>query len=146
MISARKQDGIVLAIGQGTTELVVFDNMKPTIGRSIPQACDFVYMDGMELDYLHQDKAKTEPKRVEMLADIISESLASFRADLTGKKEYDVIVSGGGVLLPKMLQVLEKKCQIKLQTVEKPVFANALGMLEYSMIAIPSLQSHGPVP
>ncbi|MBI1662175.1 MAG: hypothetical protein IS860_01485 [Nitrosopumilus sp.] len=81
-----------------------------------------------------------------MLADIISESLASFRADLTGKKEYDVIVSGGGVLLPKMLQVLEKKCQIKLQTVEKPVFANALGMLEYSMIAIPSLQSHGPVP
>ena len=81
-----------------------------------------------------------------MLSDIISENLASFRADLTGKKEYDVIVSGGGILLSKMLQLLEKKCQIKLQTVEKPVFANALGMLEYSMITIPSLQSHGPVP
>ena len=137
LMSSNRKDGIVLAIGQGTTELVAFDNLRPILGRSVPQACDFVYLGKDELTYLAESD-KAESKRVEMLADIISESLASFRTNLAADKEdYDILVSGGGILVPGLYNHLKRKIpDLTLHMADDPVFSNAVGMLEYAKSAI----------
>src|SRR5487761_1856792 len=45
LLAEDARTGIVLSIGQGTTELVLFENLKPISGTSIPQACDYLYED-----------------------------------------------------------------------------------------------------
>ena len=137
LMSSNRTNGIVLAIGQGTTELVAFDNLRPILGRSVPQACDFVYLDKDDLAYLDESD-RPEPKRVEMLADIISESLASFRTNLpAGKESYDILVSGGGTLVPGLYNHLKRKItDSTLYLADDPVFSNAVGMLEYAKSAI----------
>ena len=137
LMSSNRKDGIVLAIGQGTTELVAFDSLRPILGRSVPQACDFVHLGKDDLAYLDESN-RPEPKRVEMLADIISESLASFRTNLPANKEdYEVLVSGGGILVPGLYKHLKRKIpDSTLFLVDEPVFSNAVGMLEYAKSAI----------
>ena len=146
LMSSDRKDGIVLAIGQGTTELVAFDNLRPILGRSVPQACDFVYLGKDDLAYLDESD-KPEPKRVEMLVDIISESLASFKTNLSANNSYDIIVSGGGLLIPGLHNQLKRKIADSLHTVKDPIFSNAAGMLEYAKSAMipPSPSSQTPV-
>lgn len=161
LVFSKRLSGIVLAIGHGTTELVVFDNMKTILGRSIPQACDFVYLnnnssyENSNINEFQDDvmihnnnhslsnpsTAKTKQqiinqKRIEMLADIISENISSTKANLIGKTDYEIIVSGGGILLPGFRKLLQRKISEPLHLVEDPVFANASGMLEYAKNAI----------
>ena len=136
LMSSNRKDGIVMAIGQGTIELVTFDNLRPILGRSIPQACDFVYLGKDDLTYLDESD-KPDPKRVEMLADIISESLASFRTNLPADKDYEVLVSGGGILVPGLYHHIKRKISgSTLYLADDPVFSNAVGMLEYAKSAI----------
>ncbi|MDH3779430.1 MAG: hypothetical protein OES15_01105 [Nitrosopumilus sp.] len=135
LMSSRKKDGIVLAIGQGTTELVAFDNLKPILGRSIPQACDYIHLGSDELQYLNNSN-KPNPKRIEMLADIISENLASFKTNLAANNSYDIILSGGGILVPGLYNHLKRKIADSLCAVGDPVFSNATGMLEYAKSAM----------
>ena len=134
MMSSKRKDGIILAIGQGTTELVAYDNLKPILGISIPQACDYIHLDADELQHLKTNKPN--PKRVEMLADIISERLASFKTALSENNSYDIIVSGGGVLVPGLYNHLKRKIADSLHVAEDPVFSNATGMLEYAKSAM----------
>jgi actin-like ATPase involved in cell morphogenesis len=63
LMSSKKKDAIILAIGQGTTELVAYDNLKPILGRSIPQACDYIHLGADELQYLNNSN-KSNLKRV----------------------------------------------------------------------------------
>jgi len=144
LMSSGRKDGIVLSIGQGTTELVAFDNLIPILGRSIPQACDYIHLDADELQYLN-NSSKPNPKRVEMLADIISENLASFKTSLAADSSYDIILSGGGIFVPGLYNNLKRKIGDSLYAVEDPIFSNATGMLEYAKSAMitssPSSQS-----
>ena len=145
LMASERKDGIVLAIGQGTTEIVAFDNLKPILGRSIPQACDYVYQGVNDLEHLNSNKPN--PKRVEMLADIISESLASFKTNLSANNIYDIIVSGGGLLVPGLHNQLKRKIADSLHTVKDPIFSNAVGMLEYAKSAmIPSASPNSQTP
>jgi len=145
LMSSERKDGIVLAIGQGTTELVAFDNLKPILGRSIPQACDYVYLGADDLEYLNSNKPN--PKRVEMLADIISESLASFKTNLSANNSCDMIVSGGGLLVPGLYNQLKRKIADSLHTVKDPIFSNTVGMLQYAKsLMIPSTSPSSQTP
>ena len=135
LMSSGRKDGIVLSIGQGTTELVAFDNLKPILGRSIPQACDYIHLNADELQYLN-NSSKPNPKRVEMLADIISENLASFKTSLAADNSYDTILSGGGIFVPGLYNNLKRKIADSSYTVKDPIFSNAVGMLEYAKSAM----------
>jgi methylmalonyl-CoA mutase cobalamin-binding subunit len=71
-----------------------------------------------------------------MLADIISENLASFKTSLAVNNRYDIILSGGGILVPGLYNHLKRKIADSLYTVEDPIFSNATGMLEYAKSAM----------
>jgi actin-like ATPase involved in cell morphogenesis len=123
LLSEDARTGIVLSIGQGTTELVLFEDLKPISGTSIPQACDYLYED---LAYLEHEKNSADKKRVDALTTILANKLAVFQTNLT--KEYDVYVSGGGALVEGLCESLQAKVHGSLRMVKDPLYSNATGL------------------
>ncbi|MDE1767264.1 MAG: rod shape-determining protein, partial [Thaumarchaeota archaeon] len=79
LLSEDARTGIVLSIGQGTTELVLFEDLKPISGTSILQACDYLYED---LAYLEHEKNTADKKKVDALTTILANKLAVFKTRL----------------------------------------------------------------
>jgi actin-like ATPase involved in cell morphogenesis len=125
LLAEDARTGIVLSIGQGTTELVLFENLKPVTGVSIPQACDYLY-DEDDLAYLDYEKNIIDKKKIDALTSIISNKLASFKTRLN--KQYDVYVSGGGALIMGLCESLQTKVPDSLRIVKDPVYSNAIGL------------------
>ncbi len=127
-----KKDAVVMSIGQGTTEIVAFDNQKPVFGTSIPQATDFITIGLAEFSYLHASlfakRGSEVRKNVEKLTDILSNKLLSFMSALDSKSHYDVIVSGGGIMIPGMKRSLERKLKMKVDVPRIPIMSNAMGL------------------
>ncbi|MHB8546535.1 MAG: ParM/StbA family protein [Nitrosotalea sp.] len=125
LLSEDAKTGIVLSIGQGTTELVLFENLKPVTGISIPQACDYLY-DGDELAYIECEKNIIDKKRIDALTSLLANKLASFKTRLN--KEYDIYMSGGGALVPGLCESLQAKIPDRIRIVKDPVYSNATGL------------------
>lgn len=129
LLSEDARTGIVLSIGQGTTELVLFEDLKPISGTSIPQACDYLYED---LAYLEHEKNTVDKKRVDALTTILANKLAVFQTNLN--KKYDVYVSGGGALVAGLCESLQAKVQDSLRMVKDPLYSNAAGLYKLGKI------------
>ncbi|MDE1845180.1 MAG: rod shape-determining protein [Thaumarchaeota archaeon] len=125
LLSEDARTGMVLSIGQGTTELVLFENLKPVTGISIPQACDYL-CDGDELAYIEYEKNIIDKKRIDALTSLLANKLASFKTRLN--KEYDIYVSGGGALVSGLCESLQAKVPENLRIVKDPVYSNATGL------------------
>ncbi|MDE1861991.1 MAG: rod shape-determining protein [Thaumarchaeota archaeon] len=123
LLSEDARTGMVLSIGQGTTELVLFEDLKPVAGTSIPQACDYLYED---LTYLEHEKNIVDKKKVDALTTILANKLAVFQTKLN--REYDVYVSGGGVLVERLCESLQAKAHDSLRMVKDPIYSNAQGL------------------
>lgn len=123
LLSEDARTGMVLSIGQGTTELVLFEDLKPISGTSIPQACDYLYED---LAYLEHEKNTVDKKRVDALTTILANKLAVFQTNLN--KEYDIYVSGGGALVEGLCESLQAKIPDILRMVKDPLYSNATGL------------------
>lgn len=131
LLSEDARTGIVLSIGQGTTELVLFENLKPVTGISIPQACDYLY-DGDELAYLEYEKNIIDKKKIDALTSILANKLASFKTRLN--KQYEIYVSGGGTLISGLCESLQRKVSENLRIVKDPVYSNATGLYKLGQI------------
>jgi actin-like ATPase involved in cell morphogenesis len=125
LLSEGARTGMVLSIGQGTTELVLFENLKPVTGVSIPQACDYLY-DGDDLAYLEYEKNIIDKKKIDALTSILANKLASFKTRLN--KQYEIYVSGGGALVPGLCESLQAKISDSIRIVKDPVYSNATGL------------------
>ncbi len=123
LLSEDARTGMVLSIGQGTTELVLFEDLKPISGTSIPQACDYLYED---LAYLEHEKNTADKKRVDALTTILANKLAVFKTKLN--KEYDIYVSGGGALVEGLCESLQSKVQESLRIAKDLAYSNATGL------------------
>ncbi|HEX5457141.1 MAG TPA: hypothetical protein VFX64_02005 [Candidatus Nitrosotalea sp.] len=130
LLSEDARTGIVLSIGQGTTELVLFENLKPVTGISIPQACDYLYED--DLSYLDYEKNAVDKKKIDALTTILANKLAAFKTKLN--KEYDIYVSGGGILIDGLYESLLGKVSCNLGIVKDPVYSNATGLYKLGLM------------
>lgn len=132
LIDMNKKDAIIMSIGQGTTEIVAFDDSAPVFGTSISQATDFITLGLGEFSYLQASiftKHKPEiRKNVAKLTDILSNKLIGFMSQLDDKSHYDVIVSGGGIMIPGMKESLERKLGRKIEIPKIPIMSNAVGL------------------
>ena len=130
LLSEDVKTGMVLSIGQGTTELVLFEDLKPVAGVSIPQACDYLY-DG-ELDYIEYEKNKIDRKRIDALTTILANRLAVFKTRLG--RQYEIYVSGGGALILGLCESLQAKVPDNLRIAKDPVFSNAAGLYKLGQL------------
>ena len=124
----KMSDGIVVSIGQGTTEIVVFENEKPIHGTSIPQATDFLTQSFGEFAHLdHSIFLKKEVRdKVDKLADIISNRITLLQGQLD--RPFPLILSGGAVHIPGMVKSLKKKINADIVIPDDPVMSNANGL------------------
>ncbi len=123
LLSEDARTGLVVSIGQGTTELMVFEDLKPVTGLSMPQACDYLY-DGLE--YLEYEQIKPEKRRLDNFAALLANHLAEFESKLA--HPYEVYLSGGGVLIDGTCKLLEARIRRTLHVAKDPVYSNALGL------------------
>ena len=123
LLAEDAKTGLVMSIGQGTTELVLFEDLKPVTGLSISQACDYLYED---LTYLEYGKNAADKKKIDSLTTILANKLAVFKTRLD--KEFDVYVSGGGALVDGLYDSLKSKVPDNLKMVKDPVYSNAEGL------------------
>jgi hypothetical protein len=125
LLAEDARTGMVLSIGQGTTELTLFENLKPISGISIPQACDYLY-DEDDLAYIDWEKNTIDKKKIDSLTSILSNRLAAFKTRLN--KPYKIYLSGGGALVPGLYESLQGKVPDNLVLVKDPVYSNATGL------------------
>lgn len=128
LVDAEKSSGIVMSIGQGTTEIVAFVNNKAIRGISVHHAVGYISsrLGGGEMAYL-DDAIYESPKTgqlVTMLADSLLNKLSIIRQDL---EKLPVIVSGGGILVPKMQEAMRAKLGGMIVP-QDPVMSNAQGL------------------
>ncbi len=121
-----KKTGLVVSIGQGTTEIVYYNDLKPVLGRSLGQACDYLLQGKERLAYL--DAKDTIPRqRLVSLADLVSDEINSIASQLNTK--IDAILSGGTILLGDIHKEIQSR--LKGMTVvpsADPVYSNCLGL------------------
>ncbi|MBI1664012.1 MAG: rod shape-determining protein [Nitrosopumilus sp.] len=138
LIDMNKKDAIIMSIGQGTTEIVVFDDQDPIIGVSLPQATDFITQGLGEFSYLQAStftKQNSEiRKNVAKLTDILSNKLFNIMCSLDEKNHYDVVVSGGGIMIPGMKISLQRKLKMEIQVPKIPIMSNAIGLHKLAKI------------
>jgi len=134
LVSANKRSATVMSIGQGTTEIVAFEDMKPVSGVSLMQASDYITSELGEFSYLdpsivNEHMGEVE-RRAKMLADILSNRLASFMSSLNPTQECSklLLVSGGGLLIPGVKGSLAERVKMQVEFAEDPVMANAIGL------------------
>ena len=125
LLAEDARTGMVLSIGQGTTELALFENLKPISGISIPQACDYLY-DEDDLAYIDWEKNIIDKKKIDSLTSILSNKLAAFKTRLN--TPYKIYLSGGGALIPGLYESLQGKVPDNLVLVKDPVYSNATGL------------------
>ncbi len=128
MTYCNKKSGTVVNIGHGTTEVI---HIKSGVieGSSIPKASNFVtdQLDKTRGSYVNYKKLFSQN---ESLTQKLVYHLAEHIADeVTRIASHDnIILAGGGSLLPGMRENLEKILYTKTIVPDNPVFSNAIGL------------------
>ncbi|MGI0060394.1 MAG: ParM/StbA family protein [Nitrosotalea sp.] len=131
LVDMNLSEAIVVSIGHGTTEVVAFKNYAPIRGTSIHHAVSEISTElGIgKTAYLDHDMfAKPEVKPlIVMLADALLDDLNWIRQDL---EHLPIVVSGGGIMIPGMKDIIESKLSHKVLVPQDPVMSNALGLFK----------------
>ena len=132
--SIGRKSATVMNIGQGTTEIVAFENMQTISGQSVMHGCDFLTRDLGEFAFLDStvyDQYRDELKpRIEMLSDMLVNRLEAFMAELRPMYECSktVVLSGGGILIPELKKGILEKIHVNVEVPNDPVMSNAYGL------------------
>ena len=132
--SIGRKSATVMNIGQGTTEIVSFENMEMISGQSLMHGCDFLTRDLGEFAFLDLtvfDQYKDEIKpRIEMLGDMLVNRLETFMSELKPMYECSktVVLSGGGILIPELKAGILERMKVKVEIPNDPVMSNANGL------------------
>ena len=125
------ESAIVVSIGQGTTEIVVIDDMEIIDGESSRWASDFVTRKIGRYAHLDTDLLHRNHDVCHRYARIMAENLAREIHDVSGQygNRYAIALSGGGLLIPGMQERLAAKLkEFKVVVPDDPVMSNASGL------------------
>ncbi|MDE1863323.1 MAG: hypothetical protein KGI33_10485 [Thaumarchaeota archaeon] len=120
-------DGIVVSIGRGTTEIVAFLGNEAKWGQSHHHAVGYISSKiGGEYSYLDDTifASGESAKLVSALADYIINRIQASRQIFPS---LQVIVSGNGILIPGMEQVIRSRID-DIIIPQDPVMSNAIGL------------------
>ncbi len=125
------ESAIVVSIGQGTTEIVVIDDMDVIDGESSRWAADFVTKKIGRYAHLDMDLLHKNQDVCHRYAKIMAENLAREVRDMSGQYDdrYPIALSGGGLLIPGMQERLAARLkEFKVVVPDDPVMSNANGL------------------
>ncbi|MGI0061398.1 MAG: ParM/StbA family protein [Nitrosotalea sp.] len=131
LIDVDLPSAIIVSIGQGTTEIVAFEEYSAIRGTSVHHAVNDISskIGTVKTAYL-DDAIFKDPKvnsLVAMLADSILDDLNGMRQDL---EDLPLVVSGGGIMIPKLKDAMESRLSHGIIIPQDPVMSNALGLFK----------------
>ena len=131
LVDVDLSSGIIVSIGQGTTEIVAFKDYSAIRGISIHHSVNDISskLGTSKTSYL-DTSIFTNPKvnsLVTMLADSILDDLNGVRQDL---QQLPIVVSGGGIMIPGLKEAIETRLSQDIIIPQDPVMSNALGLFK----------------
>ena len=129
------ETGIVINIGYGTTETVIFDDGVVVAGESLKSAVNTI-LSGLNSDGMDMEKTsltdvamyKKYKKESKIYATEIAETIKRWYNEkkILSKHNYDVVISGGGIMNSAMRQALNKM-DIEFSVPNDALYSNAQG-------------------
>ena len=121
--------GVVVSIGQGTTEIVVVHDAEVIDGTSSSWASDFVTKKVGRFAHLDPSSLEDHKDVCKRYARVLAENLAAEVSDVAGQYGYPLALSGGGLLMPGVRDELEARLKgSKIAVPDDPVMSNARGL------------------
>ena len=121
--------GVVVSIGQGTTEIVAVDEAQVIDGASSSWASDFVTQKVGRFAHLDPSSLEAHRDVCKKYARVLAENLAAEISDVAGQYRYPLALSGGGLLMPGVRDELEARLKdSKIVVPSDPVMSNARGL------------------
>ena len=136
LVDLKLESGIVVSIGQGTTEIIVIDALEVIDGESSQWASSFVTKKIGKFAHLDVQKIYENSDICKSYTKIMAENLINEICEMSENygNRYPIALSGGGLLLPGMNSaLLEGLKKFKIVIPDDPVMSNAKGL--YSMAA-----------
>lgn len=123
--------GIIVSIGQGTSEIVLVEDNRVIDGESSEWASEFVTRKIGKFAHL-DTKSLVQHKAVcAKYAKILAENLAPQISDMSESHGggHRIVLSGGGILIPKVREELVSRLKgFKTAIPDDPVMSNASGL------------------
>lgn len=129
LVDLEMDTGVVVSIGQGTTEIVIVDDAEVIDGASSAWSSDFVTKKVGRFAHLDPSKLEVHKDTCKKYARVLAESLAAEIHDVAGQYGYPLALSGGGLLIPGVRDELESRLKGgKVVVPDDPVMSNARGL------------------
>ena len=136
LVDLGRESGIVVSIGQGTTEIIVIDDLEVIDGESSGWASGFVTKKIGKFAHLDIPRLVRNQDVCKPYSKIMAENLVREICEVSENYDdrYPIALSGGGLLIPGMNDVLLSGLKkFKVMIPDDPVMSNARGL--YKMAA-----------
>ena len=123
--------GMVVSVGQGTTEMIVIDDLDVIDGESSSWASDFVTKKIGRFAHLNTDTLHQNTDMCKKYSKILAANLTQEICEMAENhnNRYPVALSGGGLLIPGMSEeLLAGLKKFKVLVPDDPVMSNARGL------------------
>ena len=135
LVDLNLESGLVVSIGQGTTEMVVIDDFEVMDGNSSRWASDYITKKLGRFAHLDVDLLQKNKTTCIKYAKILAENLALEIREMADShnNRYSLALSGGGLLIPGVRDELASRLGgLDVAVPDDPVMSNARGL--YKMI------------
>ena len=146
LVSCGRESGMVINIGHGTTEIISVHGGSAD-GISIPKASDFVISQisrrNSKSAYVdHEDLFARNAAAVGRLVPMLAAHIADEVVRIGSPDE--VVLAGGGSLIPGMANALSKAVGCSVIPVDDPVMSNAVGFEAKAAVLVGRLSEESP--
>lgn len=132
LVDMGKSTGMVVSIGQGTSEIVVIEDNQVIDGESSQWASDFITRKIGKFAHLDGGMLIRRRETCKKYAKVLAGSLCAEIEDMASGYDhaYDLILSGGGLLIPGVRDEMESRLKKRFRTSmpADPVMSNAIGL------------------
>ena len=132
LVDVDKGTGMVVSIGQGTSEIVVIEDNQVIDGESSRWASDFITRKIGKFAHLDRDLLNRRRETCKKYARVLAGNLCAEIEDMASGygHAYDLVLSGGGILIPGVRNELESrlKRRFRISVPADPVMSNAIGL------------------
>ena len=137
LVDMGRNTGMVVSIGQGTSEIVVIEDDQVIDGESSRWASEFITRKIGKFAHLDRDALNRRRETCKKYAKVLAGNLCTEIEDMASgyNHAYDLILSGGGLLIPGVRDELESrlKKRFRISMPADPVMSNAIGL--YKLLA-----------
>ena len=139
LVDLDKSSGVIVSIGQGTTEIVMIEENRVIDGQSSQWASEFITRKINRFAHLDTKSLSQNKGICSKYAKVLVENLVIEISDMVSVHDdckQDIAVSGGGILIPNVREELISKLKgFKVIIPDDPVMSNASGLYKLAVAA-----------